>query len=220
MHCCQKTPTDSIHRFERKKLRNIVFDLGNVLFLIDYAKTLQNLREYLRPEINMPYFFSTVLRGEEFELFNRGKISREAFFNHCCKYFVLPPDQEHFWAQYVNIFLPNQPMLDWIPALARRYQLFVLSNTDIAHIEYLEGTFPEVFSCFSGKTYSFRTGFMKPEREIFDSLTLNSGILPEESLFIDDLQENLSGAAHLGFQTFLFVNNHPELKQILESKNH
>ena len=56
---------------------------------------------------------------------------------------------------------------------------------------------------FDGVTVSYKAHSCKPDRKIFEYAISTMGIVPQETLFFDDGQENLDVAAQLGFRTAL-----------------
>ena len=92
--------------------------------------------------------------------------------------------------------------------LRKRYKTYILSNTNplmfegvIAQSFAQEGL--DISAYFDGVTVSYIAHSNKPDRKIFDYAVATMGIVPEETLFFDDGQENLDAAAKLGFKTAL-----------------
>ena len=191
-------------------LKNIVFDLGNVLFYLDFTETIRCLEKHLLPGSQVQDIFREVIRGHEFELFNKGKVSKEEFFRYVSQFLDKNISEEDFWHCYSNIFIPNQQLIKAIPILKKKFHLSLLSNTDEAHMDYLHHRYPDLFEQFHDKVYSYQVGAMKPEPEIFDVLCRKTGVMPRYSLFVDDLEDNVRSAEKKGFQGFLFKNNTEE----------
>jgi len=53
---------------------------------------------------------------------------------------------------------------------------------------------------------SYKIGYCKPHREIYDFMINDSKILPVETLFIDDGERNIEMGNQVGFQTYLAQN--------------
>ncbi len=197
-------------------IRNIIFDLGNVLFFLDFTKTYEILKKYLRPQYTPEYALNNIIRGKVFEDFNKGLISKKEYFNHCKGFFLKEIDEKTFWKHYSDIFIPNKELLSLLPKLKKDYNLYILSNTDEVHIDFLENHYRQYFNLFNGKIYSFKTGYMKPDRKIYEYLLNSYNIKPEESLFIDDIEKNLLPAKLLNIKTFLYNKKRgKELAKIL-----
>ena len=57
-----------------------------------------------------------------------------------------------------------------------------------------------------GGILSYREKLIKPMPEIYERLIRQYDLVPEECVFLDDLQQNLDGAAAFGIHTILFQN--------------
>lgn len=79
------------------------------------------------------------------------------------------------------------------------FRLGVISNTNETHCRYLETNF-QVFNCFETRIYSHVAGLEKPGPKIYEKALQNLKVRAEESLFLDDKQENVLAAESLGFQ--------------------
>lgn len=98
--------------------------------------------------------------------------------------------------------------LEALRQLRKSYNVYLLSNTNsimwesrIAEEFRQEGL--EVKDYFDGIVTSFEVKSIKPDRRIFEITIERCGILPEETIFLDDSQKNLDTAAQLGFGTIL-----------------
>ena len=69
--------------------------------------------------------------------------------------------------------------------IAARQQLSISSNYDM----------------FEKVWYSNELGMRKPNPAIFDYALRDAGLNPQETLFVDDLKENVEAAASVGIQT-------------------
>ncbi len=106
-----------------------------------------------------------------------------------------------------NQFLVGIPAyrLEALAGLRRRYGVYLLSNTNkimwdsrIAE-EFRKIPGREMDSYFDGTVTSFEARALKPSAEIFGYAVRKLGIVPEETLFLDDSQENIRAAVALGF---------------------
>ena len=51
---------------------------------------------------------------------------------------------------------------------------------------------------------SYQTGYVKPEPEIYHYAIREHGLVPEETLYIDDLPQNIATGRELGFRTWQY----------------
>jgi HAD superfamily hydrolase (TIGR01509 family) len=84
--------------------------------------------------------------------------------------------------------------------LADHYPLALISNTCASHIRHLESTF-DFFPLFQQRIYSHEVGCRKPHPDIYKKALKDAGAIPETSLFIDDLAENLETPRKAGWRT-------------------
>ena len=91
--------------------------------------------------------------------------------------------------------------------------LFVLSNMQFASIAYLEREH-EIWDLFDGTVISCRIQKVKPDNEIYEHLLTEHQLQAHETVFIDDMSQNLAAAAALGIQTIKFVDP-PQCRQDL-----
>lgn len=110
----------------------------------------------------------------------------------------------------LNRFLVGIPAkkLKMLRMLRKQYRVMMLSNTnpimfdtEIARLFGAEGG--EMGDYFDDVFTSYKLGITKPARRCFELVIAQSGIVPEETLFLDDSQKNLDAAAALGFKTYL-----------------
>ena len=108
-----------------------------------------------------------------------------------------------------NSFLVGIPRykLDLLLKLRENYVVYLLSNTNEIHWKWsCENTFP--YRTFRVKDYfekmylSFEMKMAKPDLNIFEAVVEDAGILPEETLFIDDSEANCLTAQSLGIATY------------------
>lgn len=86
---------------------------------------------------------------------------------------------------------------------SRGHFLYCLSNMHLASIEHLEKAYT-FWDVFSGKVISCRLNLCKPEPEIYSHLLETYRLNPTETVFIDDVDVNLTAARQFGIQTIRF----------------
>lgn len=193
-----------------KKLENIdflIFDLGNVIIDIDYAFTVNKLKDLLAVEKHSltDRFFPAKFHKE----FEKGRISAEEFRNAVRNHFQedwSDPLIDELW----NSLLKHIPKerIDLIKALSKDFGLAVLSNTNSIHVDKLDQILLEdtgeasLGILFDRVFFSHEMGMSKPDEEIYKSVIKELGVQPERILFFDDLLENLNGAKKVGLKTF------------------
>ena len=113
---------------------------------------------------------------------------------------------DEFCAIWNGVLDPN-PILpeSLFERLATKCRLALLSNTDPIHVAHFEATFSFVRH-FPTRVYSCRVGSSKPSPAIYHHTLREVEALPEETMFIDDMLENVAAAAALGITPFHFTS--------------
>ena len=93
--------------------------------------------------------------------------------------------------------------INLLKSLQKHYRLFVLSNTNEIHYKHYISKFREEFnsefeSLFEKAYWSFQIGKRKPDKNIYEFVIEHSGLIPEETLFIDDSLQNIEPANEIG----------------------
>jgi len=97
-------------------------------------------------------------------------------------------------------------MIDFIKTLKPAFKVGMVSN--VIGRETIERRFAtgELDSLFDTVIASGEVGFEKPDHRIFDLAAEQLGVLPEECLFIDDIQEYCDAAARIGMKTIRCID--------------
>lgn len=190
-----------------KGIKNLLFDQGGVIVDIERDRCLEELR---RLGMEAPERFVGLYKqdGPFFALEN-GDITLDEF--HDALRPLMPSGVTNEQMDYAfSSFIVGIPLnrLQALRQLRKRYKTYILSNTNplmfegvIARNFAQEGL--DVNAYFDGVTVSYLAHSNKPDRKIFDYAIATMGIVPEETLFFDDGQENLDAASRLGFKTAL-----------------
>ena len=162
-------------------MKNIVFDLGGVVFARNISRCTQEFVDFfafVRSE-RMPRFWEEYDRGTSLD--------------KCASYLQYSIDLQE----------PVRPTEELIGRLKEAgYRLYVLSNMSREFIDYLR-TFP-VYGLFDGEVVSCEEGVVKPEPQIYELLLRRFDLDPAETLFIDDRGINLEAASAFGIHTQRF----------------
>ena len=184
--------------------KNILFDLGGVILDINVLATQQRFYEMGFPSKLMQYPHS--MTTDLFYRYETGKMDTATFRNEIRRSAGVEMSDRVFddaWnAMLVGV--PRERTL-LLNRLAGHYKLYLLSNTCPLHVEVFERMYLQV----SGQTmqevfeklyYSHEIGWHKPDREAWEYVIRDAGIVPEETLFLDDNIHNIKTSQELGFQ--------------------
>jgi HAD superfamily hydrolase (TIGR01509 family) len=115
---------------------------------------------------------------------------------------------EEFLPIWNEIFFAKPEMERFVASLNSGRKLVLLSNVNQLHYEYLTAALPSAFSLFSPDNIipSFRTGFMKPDREIYQLALAACGVAAEEVVYVDDRADLIAAASGYGIRSLQFKN--------------
>lgn len=193
-----------------KEIRNIIFDYGNVIFELDF--------ERLKAEFSglgikdVATIFAHSGQSPLFDQFDRGLIDAAEFREGVRKLSKL----ENLTDEAINMAWDS--LLVGVPKgnhelllfLKAKYRTFLLSNNNELHyssiLTHLKKDYGvESNSIFFEKDYySHLMGMRKPNKDIFEQVIEEQGLVPEETLFIDDSPQHIETASQLGLKTVLF----------------
>lgn len=189
----------------KESIKNIIFDLGNVIINIDTEKTADEMRKLGFTDFEKTY--SLLSQTNLFDSLEKGLISPEQFqkeINSQLITTVSPEKIDKAWGAMLLDFPKER--IDLLQNLNNKYRLFLLSNTNEIHYHQYNNDLVKQFgfglnSLFEKAYYSFELGMRKPDTEIFEYLLKDSNLNPFETLFIDDLDKNIETANRLGLNT-------------------
>jgi len=189
------------------KIKNIIFDLGDVILNIDVpiaSKSFADLSGREQSEI-----LTIFKENELFRQFETGAMDEPTFRNYVREILNFPDLSDEAIDTAWNSLLLDLPpeRVELLKKLAAKYRIFLLSNTSSIHItqvnkileastgvKKLEDLFETVF-------LSYEIGLMKPDTRIYQEVLDKAGLKAEETLFLDDNADNIRGAAQLGIET-------------------
>lgn len=201
-------------------IKNIIFDLGGVLLDVDMKRTFM---EFQKLGIDTSLFTSkpadapsgvpqaTVCEGITVNgimaLYQTGDISTSDFFSailKACRPGTTVDQVRDAWNSC--LFTIPQHRMDAVLQLRKRYNVYMLSNTNDAHWVYLlahQFATPgaDLATHFDRVFVSHEMHLAKPNPAIYQQLLTEIGAQPEECLFLDDATVNTSAAASIGIRT-------------------
>ncbi len=190
-------------------IRNIVFDMGNVLR--DFAP-MRSILPYVQGEDAL-LIREEMFGKEEWRLLDRGDIAYEEAVLRCKErlpqrlHTVLDEIVAH-WHEY----MPEDPkMVELAKALKENgYRLYLLSNASVRFSAY-QNSF-EALKYFEGAIVSAFYHTLKPEEKIYRILFDTYQLKPEECFFIDDNQDNVEAGRKLHMEGHVFSGDMGALK--------
>lgn len=184
-------------------MKNIVFDLGGVVFMRDPKKCTEDFIRFfsfVRAE-QMPWFWNEYDRGTRSLEEVKGDLCE---LNNCDRkkvdeYLQLAIDKQ-------EVIAPTEALIHDLKAAG--YRLYVLSNMSKEYIEFLRKL--PVFEYFDEQIVSCEVHLGKPNLKFYQHLLDHCNLNPDETIFIDDRKDNVEAGAELGITPFHFDRRNPE----------
>ena len=185
-------------------IKNIIFDLGNVLYDIDFNIMYDQFRELGIPDFQNHY---TLNQSDElfFDL-EKGFIDEVAFCNRFNQLYNLSLSHDQIikaWNSLLKGY--RKESMDWVKANQQKFPMFLFSNTNQIHFDFFIPQFEREIggdfeALFVTPYYSHKMGMRKPDPASFQYILDQEGLIAAETLFIDDNEPNVIAAVLLGLQ--------------------
>lgn len=185
-------------------IRNIVFDVGNVLVEYSWERMLEAL--HITGEAYDAVAKATALSPMWNEL-DRSLLSDEeilqGFINNAPEY-----------ERKIRLVWDNIPesihcydySVEWVRKFRKKgYKTYILSNYSKRGYEVTKQELPFVAD-MDGVLFSYEVKLVKPEPEIYQTLLEKFQLKPEECVFLDDNEKNIIAAREAGIHAIHFKN--------------
>lgn len=193
-------------------IRNIVFDMGNVLIRFDPSLFIE--REGIVDPEDRKLILDELFNSVEWAQMDRGILEEKT-----AEPFILERFPErlhpvvsnllHHWAIPGDEFTGMRELVAELKEAG--YGLFLLSNASTAQHRYWP-LFP-VSRYFDGKLISCDVKVVKPMREIYQIFTDRFLLDPEECFFVDDSPANVAAAITCGWNGVVFHQDAVQLRK-------
>ncbi len=195
-----------------KAIRSIIFDLGGVLFDINYQNIIDSFKKLGLGDFDAKY---TQLKQDHlFDELETGNISAAEFRNRIRAIAgkdLMDDEINNAWNS-ILIGFPKKN-IELLISLKDKYRIFLLSNTNEIHekaykamlrSQYGNELLDELFE----KIYlSHQVHLRKPNVAIFQLVIDENKLNVEETLFIDDSPQHIEGAKQVGLHAMLLRND-------------
>ena len=192
-----------------------LFDLGNTVIKLAYERVIENICKD-----------STTSRDDLVELFEkpgsyrdleRGGITFAEFHDFLCDHAGYRGSLRDFrviWSDFFDGAVPGiEEVLDRV---RERYRVAFLSNSNEVHAEVIPRQFGALFRKDDRFVFSHRFKSAKPDPELFQRALEVIGALPQQTVFVDDLLENVFAARALGLRAFQFRDSPTLMRELTD----
>lgn len=197
-------------------IRNIIFDLGNVL--VSFVPS-EYLKKKHYPENIRNTIMNDIFHSDEWKMLDNGDITvPEAIAAISLKTSLRREEIALVFSFRTDIMFPLDENVRLLPALKKQgFSLYYLSNFPLDIFEEIKNGY-YFFRYFDGGIISAQVKFSKPDERIFTHFLDLYSLNPDECLYIDDIEINSSAAARTGMQSLVTFGSSeigPELEKVL-----
>ncbi|MDR3370069.1 HAD family phosphatase [Rhodoferax sp.] len=191
---------------------NIVFDFGAVLFSWQPgALLLQTFPQQVHTHEEAAHLVHQIFGHPDWHDFDRGVLDADVVIARTAHRLDLPLEPMGDLVHGIGERLT--PIEETVAVLLQLHQrrqagdgvqgLYYLSNMPIPYARLLEERYP-FLQWFDGGIFSGDVLHIKPDLAIYQLLHSRYGLVPERTVFIDDLKANVKAAQSLGWQGIHF----------------
>lgn len=180
-----------------------IFDLGNTVIKLAYERVMENIckraavkRDDLVELLESPGGYRDMERGAitfaDFHDFLRDKAGYRGTLR----------DLHETWSDFFDGAIPGIENL--LERIRRQYRVAFLSNSNEVHAEVIPRKFGSLFGSDDRLIFSHRFRCAKPDPEMFRRALEIIGALPQQTVLVDDLLENVLAARSIGMTAYQF----------------
>ncbi len=199
-------------------IRAVYFDFGGVLVRTEDKAPRTRLAERL----GMGYkeVEGVVFASESSRLASTGAIPEEAHWQACAEALgVTRQEMDAIGQEFFAGDVIDTGLLDTIRSLRPQYKIGLISNAWSGLRVYItRNGFADIFDHM---VISAEVGMMKPDPQIYYHALEQFGVIPQEAVFLDDFEENITGAQAIGMNAIHFTDPRQaiqQLKSMLDSR--
>ena len=182
---------------ESQRIEALLFDLGGVVFRVDFANAFSRWAHYSGspPEIIQARFSF----DSHYERHERAEISARDYFESLRESLRIDLSDDQLEEGWNAIFEEEFPgMAKLLRRLRARVPIYVFSNSNHTHRKLWQAKYASTIDLFEEIFVSCDIGLRKPEAAAFRHVADAMGTDPERILFFDDSEENVRGARRIG----------------------
>lgn len=197
-------------------IKNIVFDMGEVLIRFDRKLFIERLGIH---GSDADILMREVFLSLEWSMMDRGSLTDTQAAEIIC---ARVPERLHDAVEKL-VSMWDRPIIE-VPGMydivkelhEAGYKIYLLSNASIRQHDYWPRIPASVF--FDGTMVSADEHLVKPQPEIYRAFCERFGLVPGECFFIDDSTPNVEGAVWSGLDAMVFHNDAPEVRRKLRER--
>jgi len=193
-------------------IKNIIFDIGNVLTAFQWNKKFQNTGY---PQDILKRVAQATVLSDMWKEYDRGVLTESELMNAFIRH---DPEMEPFIRGCVGNYLGMLQTYDyttpWIRSLKKNgYGVYYLSNMpEIAERDCTEAL--DFVKETDGGIMSWSVRMVKPDAAIYQLLLERYGLKAEECVFLDDSEKNVEAARKVGMYGIVFCDKEQACEEL------
>lgn len=183
-------------------VHNVVFDIGNVLVRWAPQDVVGN---FFQDEESLPDLTLKIFKSPLWYDLNLGKLTEKEAIKLYSQQLHIPEGKlEELMGAIKESLVPLEGSFELLDELyARGVPLYSITDNVHEIMAYLRKRY-DFIKKFSGVVVSAELGVLKPSPMIYEHLINQYRLIPQETVFIDDLLKNVEGARNLGLHGIQF----------------
>jgi glucose-1-phosphatase len=180
----------------------LLFDLGGVLFGVDFARALEAWAPH--SSLSLAQLREAFKHDLQYERHERGEIDATQYFDHLAATLQLATTREEIGQGWNAIFVDEiTEARKIVEAMRKVVPCYAFTNTNAFHMAAWSRLFPRVVGAFDRIFASHELALRKPEPAAFERICQLTGVKAASTVFFDDLPENVQAAKSFGLQAFV-----------------
>jgi FMN phosphatase YigB (HAD superfamily) len=198
----------------RKQKRALLLDLGNVVLQVDFRRTF---RYWAREaDIDVKQLFDRWQLDEAYEQHEVGAIDFATYVQALGERLGISLPMHHWQHGWNDLFVgPYMEVQRRLATVGELIPLFAFTNTNPTHHQEWSQRYPEAFRHFRNVYVSSDIGHRKPDVSAYHHVADHMGFQPDEVIFVDDTEENVTGALEAGMDA-RWVRSEADVVEILD----
>lgn len=196
-------------------IKNIVFDIGNVLLKWNPGEVVNKL---FSEHPDTARLTQQLFKSEHWLEINRGKMTEQELIEIYTNSLGIERHRLQILMEEIkNSLLPLDRDFELISKLHLKYDLYALTDNVREIMIYLQTKY-NFWGKFKGIVVSAEIGHLKPAAEIYNYLLNEYQLNADETLFIDDHLPNVEGAKKVGLHAVQFINTDQCIQEMRKLK--
>ncbi len=191
-----------------------LFDIGNVLLAFDFEPALNSLKGKNAD----PQAIDKIIAAKD--PFEAGETTIDEYLFLIRRLLDFQGSDPELFAAWNSIFTEIPETFKLARKLKEKgHRLILFSNTNAIHAPYCVKEH-QLLELFDHAVFSYEIGAIKPADAFFTRSFEKFNITPEETIYIDDLPENIAAGDRHGLRSFCYdYNKHHDLLTWLDTQH-